>query len=331
MTAPLRPMNLGEILDRTLLIYRGRFLAFVAVGSVPALIVQGIRTADIFWLHLYSSATRGNSWPPGLFMMGMLFSLGYYHFASFFGLLLFPITVRLASCTIFNEEVRIREALGFAGSRWPTYLWLSILKIAAELIVPEIIALAVLICEIELTEALRIDTGIGLESLWMIVLPLISGFAVFFWVGPSLSLAVPAAAFEDLKGIRALRRSWRLTRESRLRIAIAWVALMIAWWMLSASFLWLLRLAVLSVLRATHLRWISYTLYPILNQTLITVLSTLLGHIFPIAITLFYYDQRIRREGYDIERMMDTAGMNAPGPSLGGESTVVPAAEEVQP
>jgi hypothetical protein len=32
--------------------------------------------------------------------------------------------------------------------------------------------------------------------------------------------------------------------------------------------------------------------------------------ILPIALTLFYYDQRIRHEGYDIERMMETAGMN---------------------
>jgi hypothetical protein len=39
---------------------------------------------------------------------------------------------------------------------------------------------------------------------------------------------------------------------------------------------------------------------------------TLLAPIYPIAKTLFYYDQRIRREGYDIERMMDAAGMTAP-------------------
>jgi hypothetical protein len=39
--------------------------------------------------------------------------------------------------------------------------------------------------------------------------------------------------------------------------------------------------------------------------------STLIGPIFPIALTLFYYDQRIRLEGYDIERMMEAAGMNA--------------------
>jgi hypothetical protein len=33
--------------------------------------------------------------------------------------------------------------------------------------------------------------------------------------------------------------------------------------------------------------------------------------VFPIALTLFYYDQRIRQEAFDIERMMEAAGMNA--------------------
>ena len=50
-----------------------------------------------------------------------------------------------------------------------------------------------------------------------------------------------------------------------------------------------------------------------------------------IVLTVLYYDQRIRREGYDIERMMDAAGMNAPMSSLGGDGTAVPAVEEVQP
>ncbi len=31
----------------------------------------------------------------------------------------------------------------------------------------------------------------------------------------------------------------------------------------------------------------------------------------PIARTLFYYDQRIRLEGFDIEKMMESAGMIA--------------------
>jgi hypothetical protein len=41
--------------------------------------------------------------------------------------------------------------------------------------------------------------------------------------------------------------------------------------------------------------------------------------------TLIEYDQRIRLEGYDIERMMQAAGMNAPLTLPGGDG---PAAAE---
>ena len=35
----------------------------------------------------------------------------------------------------------------------------------------------------------------------------------------------------------------------------------------------------------------------------------------PIALTLIYYDQRIRLEGYDIERLIEASGMNTPAPA----------------
>jgi hypothetical protein len=40
--------------------------------------------------------------------------------------------------------------------------------------------------------------------------------------------------------------------------------------------------------------------------------------------TLIYYDQRIRLEGYDIERMMQAAGMNVPLASVGGDGLGAP-------
>jgi hypothetical protein len=47
-----------------------------------------------------------------------------------------------------------------------------------------------------------------------------------------------------------------------------------------------------------------------------------------IALTLFYYDQRIRHEGYDIERMMDAAGMITPATPSAEAGPVAPLAEE---
>jgi hypothetical protein len=60
------------------------------------------------------------------------------------------------------------------------------------------------------------------------------------------------------------------------------------------------------------------------------VLSSLIASIFPIASTLIYYDQRIRKAGYDIEPMMDAAGLGVPAvpaTAIAGDS----AEAEVQP
>jgi hypothetical protein len=42
--------------------------------------------------------------------------------------------------------------------------------------------------------------------------------------------------------------------------------------------------------------------------------QVLLAPVFMIAAVLFYYDQRIRKEGYDIEWMMQRAGLAQPQP-----------------
>jgi len=50
---------------------------------------------------------------------------------------------------------------------------------------------------------------------------------------------------------------------------------------------------------------------------------------YATGLTLFYYDQRIRKEGFDIERMMEAAGMTAPHPAAAAQPTL--AAESIQP
>jgi hypothetical protein len=49
-----------------------------------------------------------------------------------------------------------------------------------------------------------------------------------------------------------------------------------------------------------------------LSQVIGFFTNTFLGPIWAAGITLFYYDQRIRKEGYDIEWMMQAAGLTPP-------------------
>jgi hypothetical protein len=52
------------------------------------------------------------------------------------------------------------------------------------------------------------------------------------------------------------------------------------------------------------------------QQFLAFLTNTFVQPIYATGFTLFYYDQRVRKEGYDIERMMHSAGMTEPQPAL---------------
>ena len=53
-----------------------------------------------------------------------------------------------------------------------------------------------------------------------------------------------------------------------------------------------------------------------LQQLVAFFTNTFVGPIYATGLTLFYYDQRVRKEGYDIEWMMQAAGLTPPPPEI---------------
>jgi vacuolar-type H+-ATPase subunit I/STV1 len=48
------------------------------------------------------------------------------------------------------------------------------------------------------------------------------------------------------------------------------------------------------------------------SQVMAFFTNTFIGPIYAAGLALFYFDQRVRKEGYDIEWMMQAAGLAAP-------------------
>jgi hypothetical protein len=143
-------------------------------------------------------------------------------------------------------------------------------------------------------------------------------------MGTSLPLSFPASVLEGVSWLESLKRSWVLSRGCRARIFLAWLLIFVV----GMSLMMLVILPTGALVFALHWKrfaWHGYPLYRLLTSLEIGTISILIGPIFPIVITLFYYDQRIRHEGYDIERMMETAGLNAPVTSLSEGGPVAPA------
>jgi hypothetical protein len=311
MKAVLRPMNLGEILDRTFEIYRKRFLLFAGIAALPAAVMLAIHLADNAWVHTNRLIDAADEERESQIFLGWFLAYGYYHISGFVGLLFHPAWVRAVSRELFGESNSILGSLRFLAARWRTYLWIAFLKMCAQLIVPEALAIGLFFGAYYIFDKLGMTQNFF--PLGAVLLALIAGiFTAFFWIGIALAFAMPAAALEEIGGWKSLRRSWRLTGGSRGRILVAWimviacalvlegVAALLAWWIAS--------LAYTGHLAAGYNRQV----HVVVLYFFYAAIAVVVGPLYPIALTLLYYDQRARKEGYDVEKLMEAAGLLTP-------------------
>jgi hypothetical protein len=98
-------------------------------------------------------------------------------------------------------------------------------------------------------------------------------------------------------------------------------AIWAASWALSWSLEFLLGQLMLLTGNLLDLADTMRTLYTPAVFLLVSAIYAVLGPVFAIAITLFYYDQRIRREAYEVVRMMECAGLNSTSTSQPAETS----------
>lgn len=325
MTSALRPMSLGEILDRTIQIYRSRFLVFVSIWAIAATVMMTVNFADTIW-----SMRRllPHPSPVAAWLLTILDWLAVSHLHSLIGSVFAPALVRQTRCSVFDSQESVRESLSFGLRRWRRFLGIATLKLALGPLAAEIASVVVL-CGLAVLTYL-IDPKMRAPSIvFMVVVVALSGLILAQWLSACFSLSIPAATLEDLGGMAVLQRSWRVTRERRWAIQFIWIGLFLGHLVVLYTLAFLLRWGWTLVLRAWHFHfsrpWYEASFFPVY-----IAVGALVGPIFAIASTLIYYDQRIRNEGYDIERMMDAAGMSAPAAPavvVAGDS----AEAEVQP
>jgi uncharacterized membrane protein len=141
-------------------------------------------------------------------------------------------------------------------------------------------------------------------------------------MGLRYSLAVPACVIEDLKERQAIRRSIELSKGSRGRIfllALLVVAIQIGLGLITQIFFIVATFQHHGELPAA---------IRVLQQLVAFCTNTFVGPIYATGFTLFYYDQRVRKEGYDIEWMMRAAGLDAPSPPPATGVSFAPAPSE---
>lgn len=336
MNELLHPSTLSEILDRTAQLYRARFLLFLGIAILPMGVALalgcGIALVVVWW-----SAAGARSVSPGIgFVLVGLFSIA----AALVALPIFLATKALATAALshaasrihMGETTTIRDAYKTVWRRGWRYVWLCFLQVLLIWVAPIAVWIALLLIGALAHKAVMGGAnGTVLILLVFLVYAALTCYGV--WMLLRLSLAFPACVVEQLTAWTALKRSSVLCKGTRGRVFLLYLLGAVLSWLLSFGVILLLMVLFFMIPgmdSQKHAQAAELVVGFIIYGCAFAV-QTLVKPVYGIALALFYYDQRIRLEGYDIERMMDAAGLNAPvTPASGDGSAPLAEATEVQ-
>jgi hypothetical protein len=314
MELALRPMSTSQVLDRTFHLYRNHFVLLAGIGSLlPAMLL--VMQLAFIPLGFPPRATAKTA-PEAL----VILLLGYF---CCYGVIYLVGTALAGGATVvgvsklhLGQGVTIGEAYKQVFSRFWRIVGVIVLLgliVFGSLFVGEVIAIVVITFSVGST-AIFARGGTGLASIG-VVLAVIWAVAVFLGaVGAALffysklALAIPACILEQLPVGVALRRSWYLTKGSVGRIMLV----NLLTWVLSAVLG--LALTVPGQVLAATLPTKAQLLGLVLQHIGGFIAGVVAGPIATTAIALIYYDQRVRKEAFDLQHMMEAMGQQAQPP-----------------
>jgi hypothetical protein len=127
-----------------------------------------------------------------------------------------------------------------------------------------------------------------------------------YWAG-KYGLAVPAVVLENIKAKQAFKRSSELTKDAIGRIIAIYFLTMILTLVFSIGMGAAIGAVVPTLAKSAGT--ITAEAFNLVVGAIITILVT---PVMSIALTLAYYDQRVRKEAFDIENLMSLLGEPVP-------------------
>jgi len=283
----LRPLSVGDIIDRVLRLIRANVLLFVGIALIPDLIVEVLQrvaglnqTFDLNDLGTVIGSPGGSPVLPR--------QLRPVNAGAAAAVVIVSITISIVQAGALIEAIGQRYlgrpiTVGEAYRRG--------LRAAPRLVLTGII---VFVAFVAVFLAFAVALAI-FNSSALVAVALIIGVLAFFFILPwavlSLAVVAPALVLEGLGPIAAIRRSLHLMDRSRLRALGLYILMGIIAALLGVVF--------------TVVFLASFIAEPTVRSVLQTVANvataTISGPLIYGAIVLLYYDLRVRKEAFDLQ------------------------------
>jgi hypothetical protein len=257
----LRPLSVGEILDRAFRLYRNHFLVLIGIGAIAFV--------PITLLQILSQVTFGDAQIVTLLE------------SAFVACLVQGSLAQAIACAYLGESFTIGSAYRFAFRRYGS-LWGAIFLEGLAIGVP----VALLACGFIVMA--RASGEAGLIILMVLVLP----YAAF--LGTRWLVTIPSIVLQGLSAGEGMRRSWDLTA------GVFWRVLAISILSYLLTFL-ITQLPGLALTYGLTYIAPGNLLGPVAELATTGFSLILASPLSMGIIVLLYYDLRVRREGYDLE------------------------------
>ena len=322
MEATLRPMSASQVLDRTFYIYRKHFILFVGIALVLPSLRLLASLAELAWLGKPPVMDPGQ-FDPGLFraLIGRLLLQVSAGTVVFFvgNALASSATAYAVSMVHLGRATTIVDSYRRVAPIFFRILWLTV-RVFWLCSWPFIGSYVLIIVGGLLLPSLsKSSGGVGVGAMVLTLGAVLIGLAGvvgggiwFFYAYCRYALSVPACTVENLRAGGAMRRSKFLSQGSLGRIFGVYI--------LTAVMGFILGLVLELPVVATH------NVFTMEGQRSMTLAShvwlqlaqfvgtALAGPIATVAMALLYYDQRVRKEAFDLQWMMQALPDTTPPP-----------------
>ncbi|KAA3665545.1 MAG: hypothetical protein DWQ04_00070 [Chloroflexi bacterium] len=276
----LRPLSLGQLLDRAFRLYRNNFLVFIgiiAITQLPAILMQiglssftALDSTDAF-LQSQDPDAMIELLPIIGIAAGVTILLGLV--SGIFAIIGTAAMTRAVADNYLGKSVTIMGSFSKIGRSWLTLFGtLLLMGLIGFFIAIPLVLIAIIPC-------------LG----WAVA------FLGFVGLGAISALLTPVVIIEKQGGLDAIKRAWELFR---LR----------SWWVIG-YFLLIILMAYIVILGPSLIAISMFgVIAPSAGQLVASIVQQSVTYLFSIifmpiqlaAITLMYFDLRIRFEGFDL-------------------------------
>lgn len=300
----LRPMSTGEVLDRAFVLYRSHFLFFAGIGTVPALTFFIAMLVFRFAENIKPAwdGSVGNTAVAGLLITGYILAfsvLGLSGVAMATGATMYAVSrLHLGYSTTVRESYR--KVLRLTGRILRLVLTIAVRMLGSGLVMLVLLSFTSIYLLQWLVQARVFGRNRLILQIILVILTSACFLGGLVWslrIVCKFSLAVPACVLENMPARPALKRSKFLARGALFRIFL--IQLMVVFVGVPVFYV----MQIPGIFLATLNHGVPNLIMICVGALVATAIAFPIG---AVGTCLVYYDQRVKKEAFDLQIMMES-------------------------